>query len=98
MEQLLNMGTEPKEYSVKMKVEVIQFTEKTATDIVQWAEGKVSHNIDYDGHYLQLLNITEETIQDIANIGDYVIKGHNDNIFFIKEKDFLLHYEPVSKD
>ena len=76
-------------------IEAIQFTGENASEIVEWANGKVIIPKDFHNfinNYLQI--ITLEGVM-VASINDYIIKGIKNEFYSCKPDIFFESYDKV---
>lgn len=78
-------------------IEAVQFTYENMDEVHEWAwkqSAGVAKNVDTDGSPLLLIHTLEGVMQ--CEIGDYVIKGVNGEIYPCKPDIFKKTYDSVT--
>ena len=83
-----------------LEIEAIQWTGNNTNQIKEFSQNKVyiKEPLDFDGKSMGFLIIATGDARYTANIGDYIIKGINNEFYVCKNDIFHITYEVVEED
>ncbi len=75
-------------------VEAMEFTPRAATSVATWCKGRLFDDPE-EGGYIIYIDTLEGTMK--ANLGDWIIKGVNDEFYPCKPDIFEKTYEAIDE-
>lgn len=83
-----------------LEIEAIQWTGNNTNQIKEFSQNNVyiKEPLDFDGKSMGFLIIATGDARYTANIGDYIIKGINNELYVCKNDIFHITYELVEED
>lgn len=88
-----------KKYMKKpIPVDAIQWTGNNHESIIKWANGRVKAKlVTYNCDAPEWYELSVYTLEGIMkpNVGDYVVKGSMDDVWFVKKEIFEVTYEEI---